>query len=89
MPGRRGEIHEAVARFFHTSSTGYIVIAERGTATGVKRIPRERIARVTRSHLVLEDGTVIPLHRVIAIEDGEGGTIWQRYKSSKDGEREA
>ena len=84
MAGRRGEIHQAVARFFHTSSTGYVVIAERGTATGLKRIPRERIARVTRSHLVLEDGTVIPLHRVVAIEDEEGNTLWQRYQGGKE-----
>ncbi|KSW11473.1 hypothetical protein CF15_01070 [Pyrodictium occultum] len=83
MPRRRGELEEAVARFFHTRARGFIVVAERGTATGLRRIPRERVARVTSSHIVLDDGTVIPLHRVVALEDEAGRTIWRRYRRAK------
>jgi uncharacterized protein (UPF0248 family) len=86
---RKGEIHEAVAKFFHRGSKGYIVIAERGPVSGTRRISVDEIERVAADRIILRDGTVIPLHRVIRIEDEKGTTIWARFrKASQDSEEQ-
>ncbi len=74
----KGEIYEVVARLFHTGFKGYLVVVWRGTATGLARIPFTEIARVTRGFLELRDGSIIPLHRVVAVEDARGRRVWSR-----------
>ncbi len=79
MRKRRGAIHEAVASHFHKGTKGYVVIAERGTASGTKKISFEDIERVAVDRLILVDGTIIPLHRVLYIVNNNGSILWSRY----------
>ena len=84
MGRRRGAIHEAVASHFHRGTRGYVVIAERGTTSGTKRISFREIERVAADRIILVNGTVIPLHRVLYIVDEKGNILWSRY--SREGQ---
>ena len=81
--GRRGEIREAIARLYYQGRSGYVVIAERGSrSSGVRSIPLESVERLGRGYLVLRDGTIIPLHRVLEVVDERGRTIYRRAGGS-------
>ena len=73
--GRRGRVYEELSRLIHGgvgAEGARLVIEERGGATGLREVPVERVARLARGFLVLDDGTVIPLHRVVAVVAGDG-----------------
>jgi len=75
----RGEIWQTISRLYHTGrKNAVIVIVERGTATGLRRIPLERVKRVASGYIELDDGTIIPLHRVVRVEEPEGEAIYER-----------
>jgi len=76
----RGEIYEVIARLYHRGFRGFIVVVWRGGSTGVARISFSEVARVARGFLELRDGTIIPLHRVVAVEDEEGRRVWSRFR---------
>ena len=84
---KRGEIHEAVAKHFHTGTMGYVVIAERGTASGTKKIGFKEIRRVARDRIILVNGTIIPLHRVLLIIDEKGNVLWRRGRGEEGEEQ--
>jgi len=73
---RRGRVYEALARLIHGGRGGYVavVIEERGGVSGLRDIPVDRVARLARGFMVLDDGTVIPLHRVVGLR-GVGGEL--------------
>jgi uncharacterized protein (UPF0248 family) len=75
----RGEIYEVVARLYHQGFRGYIVVVWRGGSTGLARISFNDVVRVARGFLELRDGTIIPLHRIVAVEDERGRRVWSRY----------
>ncbi len=50
---------------------------DRLTASGLRRIGFERVTRVKRDHIELNDGTILPLHRILAVEAG-GRILWRR-----------
>jgi len=84
MGRRRGAIHEAVAKHFHKGTRGYVVISERGTVSGTKRISFDEIERVAADRIILANGTVIPLHRVLYIVDERGRVLWSRYEEKRE-----
>jgi uncharacterized protein (UPF0248 family) len=73
-------VYEELARVIHGGRGGYVavVIEERGAARGLRDIPLERVARLARGFLLLDDGTVIPLHRVVGLRRRDGGVVWLR-----------
>ncbi len=80
MGRRRGEIYEIVARVVRLREkyrNAEILVVDRLSATGLRRIPAERVVSVKKDHLVLDDGSVIPLHRVVGV-DVEGKRYWRR-----------
>lgn len=83
---RRGRVYEELARLIHGGRGGYVavVIEERGGTTGLRDIPLERIARLARGFLVLDDGTVIPLHRVVGLREQGGGVKLLRRSGEEE-----
>ncbi len=78
MGRKRGEIIEVVRRFIASGRDICIVIVERGTASGTRRIRSSEVARVKPKYIELRDSTIIPLHRVLAVEDSSGKVLWRR-----------
>jgi uncharacterized protein (UPF0248 family) len=79
---RRSRVYELLKKLvvLRERYQGYrVVVVDRAEASGLRRIPVDVIERVERSALVLADGTFIPLHRVVAVEDGSGVTVWSRF----------
>ena len=89
--GRRGRVYEELARIIHSPGveTGSytVVVEERGAATGLREIPLDQVAVLKRGYLVLRDGTVIPLHRVVEIRGPGGSTNPRRRESQGEGEK--
>ncbi len=80
MGRKRGEIFEVVSRVFRLRDRypgAELLVVDRLSATGVRRIPFERIVEVKKDHVVLDDGSVIPLHRVVGVDVG-GKRFWRR-----------
>jgi len=75
---KRGRIYEEIARLVYGGEEegAEIVIRERGGPTGLRSIPLSEVVELRRTHLVLRDGTVIPLHRVVEIR--APGRRWSR-----------
>ena len=90
--GRRGRVYEELARIIHSprvETTAYsVVVEERGAATGLREIPLDQVEALKRGYLVLRDGTVIPLHRVVEIRGPSGPTNPRRAERSH-GDRES
>ena len=82
----RGELYELLRRLvaLRERFRGYrIVVLDRSLASGVRRLSVSEVERVERASLLLSDGTVIPLHRVLAVEDGEGREVWSRWSGGR------
>ncbi|AEM39726.1 protein of unknown function DUF504 [Pyrolobus fumarii 1A] len=80
MGRRRGRIYEVVSRVFALREQypdARIVIVDRVSPTGLRKIPVSRVTRVKKDHMVLDDGSVIPLHRVVMVEAGDA-VLWRR-----------
>lgn len=77
--GRSG-VWEAVARLYYRGQGGSVVIVERGGASGLRRISLEEVTELRRGFLLLRDGTVVPLHRIVYVEDGEGRRVYSRLR---------
>ena len=75
---KRGGLIEAIAQLYYSGKRGYIVIVERGTATGLRQISLESIEKLKRGYIVLVDGTIIPLHRIVMVLDERGDTVYAR-----------
>ncbi|HHD15546.1 MAG TPA: DUF504 domain-containing protein [Euryarchaeota archaeon] len=54
-----------------------IAFVSRGSSGGISRIPGHRIEHIGKSFMELKDGTFIPFHRIILIEDHDG-VLWER-----------
>jgi len=80
MGKKRGAIEEQLRRIIYGSKCPNctILIVDRAETTGYKEIPVNTITKVTQSYLILKDGTLIPLHRVLGIKDKHGNIIWKR-----------
>ena len=81
MRRRRGEVYEIVRRLLALRQRyrGYaILVVDRSTVSGLRRLPLEAVERVEGDALLLADGTVIPLHRVQGVVDSEGRLVWSR-----------
>ncbi len=81
MGGRRGAVYELLRRLtaLRDRYKGYrILIVDRSTASGLRGVPLEDVERVGPGSMELGDGTVIPLHRVVAVVDREGRVVWSR-----------
>ncbi len=80
---RRGEVYELLRRVvaLRDQYRGYeIEIVDRlDSSTGVRRLPVELVERVTRGYMILSDGTMIPLHRVVGLVDAQGRRVWSRF----------
>lgn len=55
--------------------------------TGLQRISLEHVVRVKRDELILDDGSVIPLHRIVAVE-ASGKKLWCRGCRPDEGARD-
>lgn len=75
---KRGGLREAIAQLYYSGKRGSVVIVERGTATGLRRLSLEDVERLGRGYLVLVDGTIIPLHRVVMVLDEKGDVVYSR-----------
>ncbi len=78
MGKKRGEIVEVVRRFIATRDDVCIVVVERGTASGTRRVCSSEIAKIKPKYIELVDSTIIPLHRVVAVVDSSGKILWKR-----------
>ncbi len=81
---KRGGLREAIAQLYYSGRRGYVVIVERGTHTGLRRIRLENIEKLGRGYIVLVDGTIIPLHRVVKVLDDEEKVVYSR-STAQDG----
>ena len=81
MGRKRGRIYEELRRYKALyPDTSFIVVIDRSKKTRETLIPLSRVRRIGRDFMELDDGTMIPLHRVVRIErsvtvnnvDGEG-----------------
>jgi len=70
-PGERPEDYE-------------ILYISRGTETGLDSVRGSELLEVRSDRMVLPDGTVIPLHRVVEVRV-RGESIWERDRSSRRG----
>ena len=78
---RRGEIYAIISRLIALRErySGYcILVVDRSRVTGVKRLSLEVVRGLEGEYIVLEDGSMIPLHRVVGVEDRDGRLIWTR-----------
>ena len=56
-----------------TRYRGYkLLVLDRSRPEGVARLPLDRVERLESGALLLADGTLIPLHRVVGFEDDRG-----------------
>jgi uncharacterized protein (UPF0248 family) len=78
--GRRGRVYEELSRIVHGGGGGVasVVIEERGWAGGVREVPVERIRLLKQGFMVLDDGTLVPLHRVLGVRLRDGRVQWLR-----------
>ncbi len=80
MGRRRGRLYEIIARLVALRDRypdASLLVVDRLSPTGLRRVGVERIVRVKRDEVVLDDGSVIPLHRVVGVEAG-GRRLWWR-----------
>jgi len=77
---KRGAIEEQLRRIIYGNKclNCTILVVDRAKAVGYREIPASIVVKVTLSYLVLKDGTVIPLHRILCIKDKRGNIIWKR-----------
>jgi len=80
MGRKRGAIEEQLRRIIYGDKCPNckILIVDRTITIGYKEIPVSAIARVTQSYLILKDGTLIPLHRVLGVKNEHGKIVWRR-----------
>ncbi|NPA05168.1 MAG: DUF504 domain-containing protein [Crenarchaeota archaeon] len=83
MGRRRGEIQVMLRRCVYGKRCpgSRIILIDRESPRGVMEVEVSRIRKVTETHLILDDDTMIPLHRVIGIADEEGHIEWTRKTS--------
>ena len=77
---RRGKLYEILSRLVALRDRypdASVLIIDRLSVTGLQRLSLNRVVRVKRDELVLDDGSVIPLHRIVAVEAG-GKRLWQK-----------
>ena len=60
-----------------------LVVVDRLSSTGLAEIPFESIEGIDNNYVYLNDGTVIPNHRVVGIKKGES-YIWKRGRSETE-----
>ena len=80
MGKKRGAIEEQLRRMVYGNKciNCIILVVDRTKTIGYREIPVSIVAKVTQSYLVLRDGTIIPLHRILCIKDEHGNVIWKR-----------
>ena len=80
MGKKRGAIEEQLRRIIYGGKCPdcTILVVDRTKTVGYKEIPVSAIVRVTQSYLILKDGTLIPLHRVLGVKNKHGKIIWRR-----------
>jgi len=80
---RRGEIEAMLRRCVYGGRCpgDVILVVDREAARGVAEVPLSRVKRVTSTHMILDDDTFIPLHRVLGIADENGEVRWRRGSS--------
>ncbi len=82
---RRGIVESVLRRLIalREAHRGYkLVVIDRASPTGVSKIPLDRVEAVTSDAAILDDGSVIPLHRVLGVEDERGRVQWLRRGKS-------
>jgi len=55
------------------------VVDRLASVSNIRKVDVSDIERVTKMYLVLKDGSIIPLHRVIGVVDSSGRRVWSRY----------
>ncbi len=73
MGRRRGRIYEEVRRVLALyPNNSFLVIIDRSSKTGKTIVPVSRIDKVTKTFIILDDGSMIPLHRIVEVRIGKG-----------------
>ena len=68
MGRKRGRIYEEIRRYMALyRDSSFLVIIDREARSGETIIPLKRIEKVTKTFIFLDNGTQIPLHRVIRV----------------------
>ena len=67
---RRGRIYEELRRCKAVRPECVVVVVDRAENSGLSHIPVERIVKISKEYMVLDNGTIIPLHRVVKIVEG-------------------
>jgi len=84
---RPGDIWLALAKIMYSHGDkegGYVTIIERGGGSArLREIPLSRITVLKKGYIILDDGTLIPLHRIMSIVDGKGRTLYSRLEPKK------
>ncbi|HIC98240.1 MAG TPA: DUF504 domain-containing protein [Pyrodictiaceae archaeon] len=80
MSKKRGIIEEQLRRIIYGGkcSNCTILVIDRRKTSGYREIPVNAVSRVSQSYLILKDGTLIPLHRVLGVKDENGNIVWKR-----------
>ncbi len=80
MGRKRGSVEKWVRIIFYKGLKDYVVLIkhrERGVEV-LKPIRVSEIADVRGGYLVLSDGTLIPLHRIVEVRDESGLVVYSR-----------
>jgi len=79
---RRSEIRQLINRILYTGWSVRVYYVDRDPVRGERLavLPLERVSRVTGWAVVLDDETVIPLHRIVEVRDLEGRIVWSRRR---------
>ncbi len=79
---RKGTIRNMVNKILWSDDKDQytLVVVDRLTPTGLREIPGGCVERVDRAYIYLgcgEEGTIIPIHRVVMVKY-KGAAIWSR-----------
>lgn len=82
MGKRRSVIRQVINRLLMSGRPGdyTIVYIDRGptSPSGLGGVSASRVVAVSEWAMTLDDGTVIPLHRVVEVRDRSGAVVWRR-----------
>lgn len=79
-------INKILWKYRNALENYYLVVVDRLNVSGFKRIPFKSIHSVDNYYVYVTNGfdtVVIPIHRVIMIEDIKGTVIWSREEGFK------
>ncbi|MEM2235396.1 MAG: DUF504 domain-containing protein [Desulfurococcaceae archaeon] len=80
MGRKRGKVEEWVRTVFYKGFKEYVVLIKHreGRVEVLKSIKVCEIVDIRGNYLILSDGTLIPLHRVVEVRNETGSIVYSR-----------